>query len=79
MRRTIAAVLFTVGFVWLMLGLGVVQGSTVSNSAWSALFGLVCIVATGFVLGPAVFKRPLPTKAELEASKREQEGDVTPE
>ena len=79
LRRTLGAVLFAVGFVWLLLGLGVVQGSTMSNNAWSALIGLICIAATGFVLGPAVLKRPLPTQAELDAKKREQSGDATPE
>lgn len=70
LRRTIGAVLFVVGFVWLILGLGVVQGSVMSGNGWAALFGLVCIAATGFVLGPAVLKRPLPTDRELEERSR---------
>jgi len=61
LRRAIGAVLFVVGFVWLLLGVGIVQGSTMSNNWWAAIFGLVCILATGFVLGPAVLRRPFPT------------------
>ena len=75
LRRTIGAVLFVIGFAWLVLGVGLVQGSVISNNWWAALFGLVCIAATGFVLGPAVLKRPFPTPPDDTKPK----GDVTPE
>jgi membrane associated rhomboid family serine protease len=75
LRRTIGAVLFVIGFAWLALGVGLVQGSVISNNWWAALFGLVCIAATGFVLGPAVLKRPFPTTPP-EAKPKD---DVTPE
>jgi membrane associated rhomboid family serine protease len=64
LRRTIGVVLFVVGFVWLLLGMGFVQGSVMSNNGWAALFGFVCIIGTGLILGPAALKRPFPkTKA----------------
>jgi hypothetical protein len=39
LRRAIGVVLFAVGFVWFLLGVGLVGGSVMSNQPWAAVLG----------------------------------------
>lgn len=58
MRRTIGVVLFVVGFVWFLLGVGLMQGSQISGQLWAAIVGGIAMVIGLFTLN--AHRRPLP-------------------
>lgn len=49
LQRAIGLVLFMVGFVWLMLGLGFFGGSVISGQTWAAVLGFL-VLATGLYI-----------------------------
>jgi hypothetical protein len=53
LRRTIGVVLFMVGMAWFLLGVGLVQGSSVSNTWWATIVGAVLVV-----VGLLILQRP---------------------
>jgi LPXTG-motif cell wall-anchored protein len=57
LRRAIGLVLFMVGAVWFLLGVGLVQGSVVSNTWWATVIGAALVVVGVLVLQR---KRPSP-------------------
>ena len=50
LQRAIGVVMFMVGFVWLVLGLGFVGGSVMSGQTWAAVLGFVVLAGGLFVL-----------------------------
>jgi LPXTG-motif cell wall-anchored protein len=50
LRRAIGVVMFVVGFVWMLLGLGFVGGSVMSNQTWAAILGFVVMAGGLYVL-----------------------------
>ena len=50
LQRAIGVVMFVVGFVWMMLGLGFVGGSVMSGKTWAAILGFVVLAGGLFVL-----------------------------
>jgi LPXTG-motif cell wall-anchored protein len=50
LRRAIGVVMFVVGFVWMLLGLGFVAGSVMSNQTWAAILGFVVMAGGLYVL-----------------------------
>lgn len=58
LRRAIGVVLFVVGLVWFLLGIGIVQGSQITGQLWAAVLGAIAVVAGLLTLN--AHKRPLP-------------------
>jgi LPXTG-motif cell wall-anchored protein len=50
LRRAIGVVMFVVGFVWMLLGLGFVSGSVMSNQTWAGILGFVVMAGGLYVL-----------------------------
>jgi len=50
LRRAIGVVMFVVGFVWMLLGLGFVSGSVMSGKTWAAVLGFVVLAIGLFIL-----------------------------
>lgn len=50
LRRAVGVVMFVVGFVWMVIGLGLVSGSVVSNQTWAAILGFVVMAGGLFIL-----------------------------
>ncbi|MEI6362753.1 MAG: LPXTG cell wall anchor domain-containing protein [Actinomycetes bacterium] len=50
LQRAIGMVMFVVGFVWMLLGLGFVSGSVMSGQTWAAILGFAVLAGGLFVL-----------------------------
>jgi len=50
LQRAIGVVLFVVGFVWMVLGLGFVGGSVISGKTWAAMLGFAVLAGGLFIL-----------------------------
>lgn len=64
LQRAIGVVMFVVGFVWMLLGLGFVSGSVMSGKTWAAILGFVVMAGGLFVLT----RKPKPTEPESPVS-----------
>jgi hypothetical protein len=50
LQRAVGLVMFMVGFVWMLLGLGLFGGSVISGKTWAAILGFVVLAIGLFVL-----------------------------
>jgi hypothetical protein len=64
LQRAIGVVMFVVGFVWMLLGLGFVGGSVMSGKTWAAILGFVVMAGGLFVLT----RKPKPNEPESPVS-----------
>jgi LPXTG-motif cell wall-anchored protein len=60
LRRAIGVVMFAVGFVWMLLGLGLVEGSVITGQTWAAILGFAVMAGGLFILT----RKPKPTEAD---------------
>jgi LPXTG-motif cell wall-anchored protein len=64
LRRAIGVVMFAVGFVWMLLGLGLVEGSVITGQTWAAILGFTVMAGGLFILT----RKPKPTEPDPPAA-----------
>jgi LPXTG-motif cell wall-anchored protein len=64
LRRAIGVVMFAVGFVWMLLGLGLVEGSVITGQTWAAILGFTVMAGGLFILT----RKPKPTEPDSPAA-----------